>query len=494
MTGGEPAFHRSLQRQLRRLGLSPDRAPDVRSWDALLDLVSVTYAEADAERYTLERSMAVSSQEMKELHDTLSHRAHHDTLTGLPNRAALEEVLQGVLSGMAHTGREAAVLFIDLDGFKLVNDSLGHAAGDELLILTSERLRSAVRPQDVVARLGGDEFVVLCPQVEDLEVTVDIARRIGEQVERPFRIGSEHTANISASIGIALAGSAKNADDLLSNADLAMYEAKARGRARYLIFNDGMRERADNRLTTENALRRAVDNGELVLHYQPILSLLDRQVLAMEAMVRWNRPDHGLVLASGFVRVAEQSRLITAIDGWVLHEACRNAASWSDRRLSVAVNLSARDVQHDHLVRTIKSALQVSGLAPRRLTLELDEASTTAGSAAITDSLAEIQRLGVELSIDDFGTGHWSPAQLRGLTARSLKIDPAITAEIDRDTAAAAITSAVISLGHALGLRVIAEGIDRREQAELLTALGCDAGQGSLFGVPEPLPRTAVSY
>ena len=263
MSGDEPVFHRSLQRQLRRLGLSVDTPPIGKSWQALLDLISVAYGEADAERYTLERSIAVSSQEMKELHDTLSHRAHHDTLTGLPNRAALEEVLQGVLSGLPHTGREAAVLFIDLDGFKLVNDSLGHAAGDELLIRTSERLRAAIRPQDVVARLGGDEFVVLCPEVDDIEVTIDIARRIGDQVERPFQIGDQ-AASISASIGIALAGSARNAEDLLSNADLAMYEAKARGRARFLIFNDSMRDRADDRLTTENALRKAVDNGELL--------------------------------------------------------------------------------------------------------------------------------------------------------------------------------------------------------------------------------------
>ena len=480
-------LHRSLLRQLRRLGLTQQQPPDAAAWGSLLELVSHAYGEADAERYTLERSMQVSSQEMKELHDTLSHRAHHDTLTGLPNRAALEEVLQGVLSGLPRTGREAAVLFIDLDGFKLVNDSLGHAAGDELLVATSERLRAAVRPQDVVARLGGDEFVVFCPQVDDIEVTIDIARRIGDQVERPFRIGGTHTASISASIGIAMTGAAGRAEDLLGNADLAMYEAKARGRARFLIFNDAMRDRADDRLSTENALRHAVDNGELVLHYQPIRAFADNRLLAMEALVRWDRPDHGLVLPSSFVRVAEQSRLIAAIDGWVLHEACRDAAGWHDPDVTVAVNLSARDVQHDHLVRTIRSALQMSGLSPRRLTLEMDESSTTSGGTAITDSLAEIQSLGVELSIDDFGTGNWSPAQLRGLTARSLKIDPAITAEVDRDTAAAAITSAVISLGHALGLMVIAEGVDRPEQADRLTELGCDAGQGALFGAPRPV-------
>jgi diguanylate cyclase len=481
-----PTPHRSLARQLRRLGLCSEQLPpDAAAWQELLGAVSTAYEEADKDRYTLERSLEVSSTEMRALHDALSHRARHDALTGLPNRAALKEILQGVLGGDS-CGAETAVLFIDLDGFKLINDTLGHAVGDELLIRASERIRAVLRPEDVASRLGGDEFVVLCPDVDGIDTAVGIARRIGDQLQTPFRLAGEIDASVSSSIGIALAVGQTGADELLTNADMAMYEAKSQGKARYTVFDEAMRGRAATRLDTENALWRAVDQGELVLHYQPIIDLHDGRVTAAEALVRWNRPGHGLLPPAAFVPIAEQSRLITAIDAWALREACRAASRWPDPALGVSVNLSTRDVQGEEFLAVLADVLRETTLDPRRLTLELTETAMMTDDRGLVGVLTEAGRMGVQVVVDDFGAGYWSMAQLRRLPVQALKIDRTIAADVVGDATAAAIAGAIVAMGHALGLYIVAEGVEDADQARALTALGCDAAQGYFFARPAP--------
>ena len=289
--GDGPARHRTLQRQLRRLGLATDTPPEPADWARFLEQVSASYSESEADRYTLERSIEISSDEMRALHDVLSRQARHDTLTGLPNRAALTELLRAALDRGVLAGGEVAVLFIDLDGFKLINDSLGHPAGDELLVRVAERIQAAIRTGDVVARLGGDEFVVLLGDVDGIATATNAAERIGEQLERPFRIFG-NDATISASIGIALANAdSLSIDDLLRKADMAMYEAKAGGRCQYAIFDDEVSDRLEGRLATINALRQAVESNDLLLHYQPIVRLADRSVVGVEALVRWRHPE-----------------------------------------------------------------------------------------------------------------------------------------------------------------------------------------------------------
>jgi len=506
-----PAQHRSLVRQLRRLGLTPDTTPaDPGTWQDLLGEVSRAYREADEERYTLERSLDISSNEMRQLHDTLSHRARHDTLTGLPNRAALTEVLAQVLDACRAGGHEVAVLFVDLDGFKLVNDSLGHQVGDELLVRAAERICSSVRPDDVVARLGGDEFVVLCPGVQGPDVAVGIARRVGDLLQKPFQLttaaqaGEDGTpstsgtsrgagrASVSCSIGIAMTGGAVSADQLIANADMAMYEAKAQGRARFILFDDAMRSRAEDRLDIEGALWHAVDRGELQVHFQPVVDLHTGRMTSAEALVRWMRPGHGLLMPSGFVPIAEQSRLITVIDAWVLEEACRQASSWPDTGIGIGVNLSTRDVRSDLFLPMLHGVLERTGFDPARLTLELTETALMNDSDAATEALAAAGRLGVRTSIDDFGTGYWSMSHLRRLPVHTLKIDQSIVVDVATDRTAEAITRAITAMGHALGLKIVAEGIENPEQAARLADLQCDSGQGYWFARPQPgQPRLA---
>jgi diguanylate cyclase (GGDEF)-like protein len=485
------AYHRSLERQLRRLALSAVDPPDAGGWSKLLGLVNAAYREAEADRYTLERSIEVSSEEMRALHDVLSRQARHDVLTGLPNRAALTEVLGDALTRRRHGGRDVAVLFIDLDGFKLVNDSLGHSAGDELLLRAAERIRAAIRDDDVVARLGGDEFVVVCGDIDDVGTATAVARRIATQLEQPVRFGAQD-AVISASIGVALADAEDVvADDLLRKADMAMYEAKAAGRCRFVIFDDDMRRRVEGRLATESALRQAVNRNELVLHYQPIVRLSDRQLLGVEALVRWNRPGHGLVMPDAFIPVAEETQLITAIDTWVVQAACRQfvESSWASADSSIAVNLSACDLQSPGIVEVVSSTLQRTGLSPGRLVLELTESTIASGNASVAANLAWLQALGVQLAIDDFGTGYSSLSYLRQIPAQILKLDRSFVSGLDEDAAASTVVGAIVTMGHALGLEIIAEGVERPGEAHQLQRLGCDAAQGYLFARPQPMEQ-----
>jgi diguanylate cyclase (GGDEF)-like protein len=468
------------------LALAPDNVPERGQWAQLLNLVSTSYSEADADRYTLERSIEISSDEMRALHDVLRIQARHDVLTGLPNRSALTEMLTDALLAARRRGGEVAVLFVDLDGFKLVNDSLGHAVGDELLVRAAERINGAVRERDIVARLGGDEFVVVCVDVDDFDAVVAIARRINAQLETPFRIGA-HDSVETSSIGITRSGPGQpTAEKQLSRADMAMYEAKTGGRSQYMIFDEHMRQQLDGRLATEGALRHGIGNSELTLHYQPIVALDNSRPVGMEALVRWQRPGFGLVTPDAFIPIAEESNLITAIDCWVVKEACRQAASWPDQSLSIAVNLSARDLLRDDFVNAMSAALQDTGIAPRRLVMELTETTLMSDSATISKNIARIHSLGVQIAIDDFGTGYSSLSYLRKLPAQTLKIDRSFVSVVDEDRVTQAIVRAMIDMARALDLEVVAEGVERESQADLLRDLGCISAQGYLFGRPAP--------
>lgn len=489
MEDARRAYHRGLQRQLRRLGLSDVDPPDATGWSKMLGLVNAAYREAEADRYTLERSIEVSSDEMRELHDVLRRQAREDVLTGLPNRAALTDVLDSALAERHRRGRDVAVLFIDLDGFKLVNDSLGHSAGDQLLLHAADRIRASIRDSDVVARLGGDEFVVVCRDVENVDMAIGVAQRIMAELDRPVRIGGQD-AVVSASIGIAQTGVEDiAADDLLRNADMAMYQAKAGGRGQLVLFDDAMRRQIDGRLSTESALRQAANRGELVLHYQPIVRLSDHHLIGMEALVRWDRPGRGVVLPGAFIPVAEETRLITAIDAWVVQVACEQFAGWSgaSAKSTIAVNLSAHDLQSPDIVEVVREALRRSGLSPERLTLELTESTLLAGGATVAANLAWLRALGVRLAIDDFGTGYSSLSYLRQIPAQILKLDRSFVSGLDTDAAARAVVGAIVTMGHALGLLVVAEGVEESDQADQLRSLGCDAAQGYFFARPQPM-------
>jgi diguanylate cyclase (GGDEF)-like protein len=483
-------LHRTLIRQLRRLNLGPELSPSPAAWLELLDLLSSAYTETDEQRNTLKRSIDVSSRQIRSLHEVLSRQALQDTLTGLPNRAALIQHLKQSLADCARVGHGLAVLFIDLDGFKQVNDSLGHAVGDELLVLASQRIRACLRPQDVVARLGSDEFVVVCPNVNDSTIVPAIAARIGSQLASAFPIG-DLEAVVSASIGLVTTtdGSA-TAEDLLGQADLAMYEAKLSGKARAKVFDSSMQLTVDTKFSVRNALGRAITGHELRVLYQPIVSLADERVIGVEALVRWKRPGFGLLSPDEFIPIAEESSLVSAVDCWVLQEACRRGAQWCDAGGTIAINLSARTLQQDDVVRTLSEALHRTAISPSQLIMEITETTLLSGTGATIRNLARLRELGVKLSIDDFGTGHSSLSQLQQTDVDVLKIDQSFVSVMDQDASSAAIVRAIITLGHALGLTLVAEGVERPTQADLLREQGCDTAQGWLFG--RPLPADAL--
>jgi diguanylate cyclase len=478
------ALHRTLVRQLRRLGLDPETSPPPAIWREFLEILGTTYTQTEDDHYTLERSIDVSSREMRALHQVLVEQASLDGLTGLLNRAALIRHLTEAVAFCASTGEGLAVLFIDLDGFKQVNDSLGHAVGDELLVLASQRIRACVRPEDVVARLGGDEFVVVCPYVSDSLVVPTIAARIGSQLASPFPI-RDHHAVISASIGLAttINGTA-TAEDLLHQADLAMYEAKLGGKSRSAVFTESMQQEVNTKFSVRNALGLAIKANELRVLYQPIVRLADDRVTGVEALVRWERPGIGLLLPEEFIPIAEENSLVAGVDCWVLQEACTRSVKWCEAGGTLAVNLSGSTLQQGGVVSTLREILGRTSLSPGQLTLEITETTLLSGTGTAQLNLRRLRDLGVRLSIDDFGTGHSSLSQLQQTDVDMLKIDQCFVSQMDHDPASAAIVKAIITLGHALGLTLVAEGVERPAQAALLREQGCDSAQGWLFGRP----------
>ena len=428
----------------------------------------------------------------KSLEAQLVQRALHDQLTGLPNRMLFMDRLEQALERSARRGKFAAVLFLDLDRFKLVNDNLGHDHGDQLLVQVAERLRSCLRRVDTIARIGGDEFTIL---LEDVGTTPDaalVAERIIEAFRASFRLENQEIF-VGTSIGIALGGKDQGttAQGLLRNADIAMYRAKANGRACFEVFKSSMRETVKGRLKMETELRRALDRGELRLHYQPQVDLRSARIVGLEALVRWEHPERGLVPPGSFIPIAEETGLILPIGRWVLETACRQASIWrADSEIGLdlvmAVNLSPRQFRHPRLVQDVGQVLAESGLDASGLEVEITEGTAMGDADATVKTLEHLKSIGIRLAIDDFGTGYSSLGYLKRFPIDVLKVDRSFVAGLPANRGDAAIVRAVVGLTRALGLKAVAEGVETPEQLAELRGLGCDQGQGYLFGRPTP--------
>ena len=428
--------------------------------------------------------------ERKEAEKWLEHRTLHDLLTDLPNRLLLLDRLGHALARTEREGRgQVAVLFMDLDRFKVINDSLGHEAGDRLLVAVAERLKGYMRPEDTLARFSGDEFVVLVEDVESPEQAIRVAERIHTDVLESSFVLEGREIYVGTSVGIALGNArTKSAGDLLRNADMAMYRAKREGSG-YSMFDPALYEWAVRRLQLENDLRRAIEGEELVLHYQPIFDLDNQGVWGVEALVRWQHPERGLVMPEEFIPLGEETGLIAPMGRWVLEEACRRTKEWqqsypSSAPLGVIVNFSATQLRHPDCVRSIEEALTTSGLDTGSLILDVTESTFLDVFENDTLPLKRIEKLGVKIFIDDFGTGYSSLSYLKRLPASALKIDKSFVAGLGEDSEDTAIVRMVVDLAHTLGLESIAEGVENEEQVRLLGGMGCKYAQGYYWQRP----------
>ena len=425
----------------------------------------------------------------KQLEDRLTHQALHDILTGLPNRTLFLDQVGMALRRAKRSGSCTAVLFVDLDRFKLVNDSLGHAAGDELLRAVAARLIDAVREVDTVGRLAGDEFTVLCEEVDDAGA-VTVAERVSTALAAPFEIAGEEVF-AGASIGIALGtGGEKDAQAMLREADAAMYEAKKAGRAGYALFDERLRSRAAERLRAEARLRRAIERGELRVVYQPLVDVASGDVVGAEALVRWDQDAAGLISPAEFIPLAEETGLIVPLGAFVLEQACRQAVRWNSGRreakLVVAVNVSAAQLSNG-FPGELEAALSASGADPSTICLEVTESTLIRETAAASAQLAALGSLGVELAIDDFGTGYSSLSYLRRFPVDTLKVDRSFVDGLGERADDLALVTAITNMAHALDLKVVAEGVETPAQLDVLRRLDCDLAQGYLFARPGPV-------
>jgi len=424
--------------------------------------------------------------------EQLIHDALHDALTGLPNRTLFVDRLS---HRIRHSRREKdrlfGVLFLDLDRFKLVNDSMGHSAGDQLLVETSRRLEQAVRPGDTVARLGGDEFAVLLEDVTEPGDAVRVAERIQTSLKNPIKLENQEVVS-TASIGIAMSQTGyEKAEDVLRDADTAMYRAKSEGRARHEVFDSAMHARAVSLLKIENELRQAIEREEFRVFYMPIVSLATGRIDGFEALVRWQHPERGLVSPFDFMGVAEDAGLIIAIDRWVLRRACHEVRTWQQKypdgdRLTVSVNLSAKQFHHSDLVDTIRGAITDSGLPGESLGIEITEGVLIDNTSTAGAMLGEMRKLGARIYLDDFGTGYSSLSYLQRFPIDAVKIDRSFVSRLGPKAEGHEIVQAIVTLAHNLGMRVIAEGIESSDQLALLRRLKCGYGQGWLFSKPIP--------
>jgi diguanylate cyclase (GGDEF)-like protein len=430
----------------------------------------------------LPRAIAMA-MERKGIEGRLAHQALHDDLTGLPNRALFLDRLGQALPRLGRHATSLAVLFLDLDRFKAVNDVLGHAAGDELLSAVGARLAGILRAGDTAARLSGDEFAVLCEDVAGERHAIGVAERVAEALRDPFRLGGGDEVNVGTSVGIALACEpTEDADALLREADAAMYRAKERGGGVYEVFDDGMRARTARRRETEVALRRALDRGELAVRFLPQVELETGAVCGAEALLRWDDPERGLIGPLDFIATAEETGLILPMGAWVLEEALRHAKRWPG--LVTAVNLSPRQSCHPDIVDVVAGALERTGAEPGTLLLEICEGAVTEDLEGAGATLRRLEALGVRLALDDFGTGPSSLRALQRLPVDEVKLDGSLVARIGDDDQADALVSAIISLAHSSGLRTVAENVETHVQADRLTELGCDLAQGFFFHRP----------
>ncbi len=419
----------------------------------------------------------------------MAHSAEHDFLTGLPNRLLLNDRVDQAIALARRHAYKVAILFLDVDGFKHINDSLGHPTGDLLLQSIAKRLLGCVRSSDTVSRQGGDEFVVLLSEVEQEEDTAILARRMLKQVTRQHTIDHQEL-HITASIGVSIyPDDGKNAETLIKNADTAMYQAKEKGRQGYQFFKPAMNVRAVERQSIEEGLRGALRREELVLHFQPKVSLSSRRITGAEALIRWNHPTRGLVPPAQFIPVAEECGLIQSIGAWVLREACKQARNWAEAglpALTMAVNVSAMEFREDAFLRSVFATISETGFDPRQLELELTESVLVKQAESAASTLQALREQGVQVAIDDFGTGYSSLSYLRKFPVDALKIDQSFVRQISTGGDDTIIVTAIIALARSLKLRVVAEGVETTEELAFLGAHQCDEAQGYYFSRPVP--------
>jgi diguanylate cyclase (GGDEF)-like protein len=427
--------------------------------------------------------------ERREEEERTRYEALHDPLTGLPNRNLFLDRLGRTLAQTQRRQTSAAVIFLDLDQFKLVNDSLGHAAGDELLSAVAPRLEQALRPSDTIARFGGDEFAILA-DVRAERDAIRVAERIKTALRRPFKLRyREHF--VSASMGISIGSIGKEPEAMIRDADAALYRAKERGRGGYEIFDSAMRARAVEHMRIENDLRRSLDREELELQYQPIVSLRDGSIVALEALMRWRHPEYGLTSPAAFIPVAEDSQLIVPIGRWLVEEACGKAAKWQAMRpdaapVRIAVNLSGKQIGDPELLPSVSAAIEASGIDPATLSFELTESVIFEESAISERTMRSLRGLGVRLALDDFGSGFSSLGYLKRFPLDGIKLDRSFIENVADGHTDAQIVRAVVQMARALGLEIVAEGVETAEQLAAVRELGCHQAQGFYFLPPVP--------
>ena len=464
-----------------------NRRKNGETYPAWENISAVRDADGTVSHYV---SMLSDITALKQAEEQLRHMALHDVLTGLPNRRLLAESLEGALARAQRHGHRLALLFLDLDRFKLVNDTLGHAAGDELLEEVARRLRAAVRQEDLIARLGGDEFTVVLEELQHPDNAAHLARKLIEAVARPMQLcGRELTP--STSVGIAIyPDDARSAADLSKAADAAMYRAKQRGRHTFEFYTPDITAEAMERLAIENDLRRALARGELLLYFQPQVDLRSGRILGFEALLRWNHPERGLLLPDQFIPIAEECGLIHALGGWAIDAACAQARRWADAGLNpqrIAVNVSGSQLLHKHLIETVRAAMAEHRITPGELDLELEITESVLQSASRSAPvLRQLRELGVRIAIDDFGTGYSSLGVLKHMPIDTLKIDRLFIRNTPDDGDAQAIAKAMIVMAHGLGLHVVAEGVETPAQCRFLLEQGCDEVQGHLYSPALP--------
>ena len=435
--------------------------------------------------------------ERKAAEERAAYLAYYDVLTGLPNRSLVQDRLQQAVVNADRAATKVALLMVDLDRFKTINDSLGHSVGDRLLVEVAKRLKLCLRESDTLCRQGGDEFLILLPDLRDAEACVTHLARLTDGLAQPFRVDALELA-ITVSMGIAIyPDDGPDLGTLLKKSDMAMYRAKEAGRNTYRFFNEGMNDEAEERLAMHSNLRRALDAGQFVLHYQPQIEIASGRLVGAEALLRWNHPTLGLVLPGRFIPVAEESGLIVPIGEWVLREACREAANWQRQGMPdvvVAVNLSALQFKRGEIEMSVTRALDESGLDPALLELELTESILIHDTENVLATVMRLKHMGLKLSIDDFGTGYSSLAYLKRFKVDKLKIDQSFIRDLAKDSDDAAIVRAIVQMARSLGLRTIAEGVEDRHVLDHLRLYRCDEAQGYFFSRPVPAAKFVETY